>query len=123
MVILCFRLMLGFMLTTAFISMWITNTATTAMMTPIMEAVLKELDKEYMSDAVEEENEEEVNGNAGDVEATFKDGIKDLNKSELEEKKNALNTEEVELKELGLHADRTSWSGSTKQLVEMCVNE
>ena len=35
------------MMTTAFISMWITNTATTAMMTPIMEAVLKQLDKQY----------------------------------------------------------------------------
>lgn len=41
------RLMLGFMVTTAFISMWITNTATTAMMTPIMEAVLKQLDKQF----------------------------------------------------------------------------
>ncbi|XP_065054257.1 Na(+)/citrate cotransporter-like [Rhopilema esculentum] len=40
------RLMLGFMIVTAFISMWITNTATTAMMTPIMEAVLKKLDEE-----------------------------------------------------------------------------
>ncbi len=38
---------MGFMLVTAFVSMWITNTATTAMMTPIMEAVLKQLDKEY----------------------------------------------------------------------------
>ena len=38
--------MLGFMIVTAFISMWITNTATTAMMTPIMEAVLKQLDEE-----------------------------------------------------------------------------
>ena len=38
---------IGFMMTTAFISMWITNTATTAMMTPIMEAVLKQLDKQY----------------------------------------------------------------------------
>ena len=35
------------MVTTAFISMWITNTATTAMMTPIMEAVLKQLDKHF----------------------------------------------------------------------------
>ena len=40
-------LYVGFMITTAFISMWITNTATTAMMTPIMEAVLKQLDKQY----------------------------------------------------------------------------
>ena len=50
------RLMLGFMVVTAFVSMWITNTATTAMMTPIMEAVLKQLGKENrpMEDGDEE---------------------------------------------------------------------
>lgn len=42
---------------TAFISMWITNTATTAMMTPIMEAVLKQLDKHY--EDINDENESE----------------------------------------------------------------
>ena len=35
-----YRLMLGVMLTTMFLSMWISNTATTAMMTPIVDAVL-----------------------------------------------------------------------------------
>uniref|UniRef100_H2Z9I3 Citrate transporter-like domain-containing protein n=1 Tax=Ciona savignyi TaxID=51511 RepID=H2Z9I3_CIOSA len=34
-------LMLGFMLTTYFLSMWISNTATTAMMLPIVEAILE----------------------------------------------------------------------------------
>lgn len=53
------RLMLGFMMVTAFISMWITNTATTAMMTPIMEAVLKQLDKQHLNDAIEEESPDE----------------------------------------------------------------
>ena len=53
------------MVTTAFISMWITNTATTAMMTPIMEAVLKQLDKHFEKEkpagAVEENaNETDV---------------------------------------------------------------
>ncbi|XP_021378263.1 solute carrier family 13 member 2-like isoform X5 [Mizuhopecten yessoensis] len=36
-------LMLGFMLTTSFLSMWISNTATTSMMIPIAHAVLSEL--------------------------------------------------------------------------------
>jgi sodium-dependent dicarboxylate transporter 2/3/5 len=36
-------LLLGFMLTTMILSMWISNTATTAMMAPIVKAVLDEL--------------------------------------------------------------------------------
>ena len=38
------RITLGFMLPTWFLSMWITNTATTAMVMPIAEAVLRELE-------------------------------------------------------------------------------
>uniref|UniRef100_A0A8C6W3X4 Solute carrier family 13 (sodium-dependent citrate transporter), member 5 n=1 Tax=Nannospalax galili TaxID=1026970 RepID=A0A8C6W3X4_NANGA len=37
------RLMLGFMCVTAFLSMWISNTATTAMMVPIVEAMLQQM--------------------------------------------------------------------------------
>ena len=39
--------LLGFMLPTAFLSMWISNTASTAMMIPILEAVLVELGTEH----------------------------------------------------------------------------
>ncbi|CAG2116858.1 unnamed protein product [Medioppia subpectinata] len=38
------RIMFGIMMVTMFLSMWISNTATTAMMVPIVEAMLKELD-------------------------------------------------------------------------------
>ena len=41
-----FRLLLGFMGTTAFLSMWISNTATAAMMLPIAHAVLEEIREE-----------------------------------------------------------------------------
>jgi len=37
------RIMIGFMIPTAFLSMWISNAATAAMMLPIMEAVLEQL--------------------------------------------------------------------------------
>ena len=40
------RLMLGLMLPTMFLSMWISNTATTAMMVPIVDAVLIELEND-----------------------------------------------------------------------------
>ena len=38
------QLLLGFMSATAFLSMWMSNTATTAMMMPIVEAVLQQLE-------------------------------------------------------------------------------
>lgn len=54
--LLC-RLMFGFMVTTAFLSMWMSNTATAAMMLPIAIAVLDELIKHHLSLAATKEHE------------------------------------------------------------------
>ncbi|XP_078363499.1 solute carrier family 13 member 2-like [Oculina patagonica] len=51
------RLLLGVMLTTSFLSMWISNTATTAMMVPIVEAVLGEIKNDNISNQLEKNNE------------------------------------------------------------------
>lgn len=42
-VTLSHRLLMGFMIVSSFLSMWISNTATTAMMLPIANAVLEQL--------------------------------------------------------------------------------
>ncbi len=39
-------LMLGFMVTTTFLSMWISNIGTTAMVVPILEAILEKIEKD-----------------------------------------------------------------------------
>ncbi|XP_068207725.1 Na(+)/citrate cotransporter-like [Palaemon carinicauda] len=51
------RLMAGFMLVTTFLSMWISNTATTAMMVPIVNAILDEL---YPNDSRKKRDEMEI---------------------------------------------------------------
>ena len=50
--------MLGVMLTTSFLSMWISNTATTAMMVPIVEAVLGEIKNENIKNQFGRKNNE-----------------------------------------------------------------
>ncbi|XP_046440691.1 solute carrier family 13 member 5-like isoform X4 [Daphnia pulex] len=58
------RLMLGFMFTTMFLSMWISNTATTAMMVPIVEAVVEELFKNNDDEEMERDVHMVPNGSS-----------------------------------------------------------
>ena len=61
--------MLGTMLTTMFLSMWLSNTATTAMMVPIVGAVLQELER----DEVSSEDESEAGGSEDEKSSTDSD--------------------------------------------------
>uniref|UniRef100_A0A8D3B779 Solute carrier family 13 member 2 n=1 Tax=Scophthalmus maximus TaxID=52904 RepID=A0A8D3B779_SCOMX len=80
-------LMIGFMSTTAFLSMWISNTASTAMMLPIANAVLQQLCE---TEANAEERESSAND--GQENQAFEMGdYKESNGKELKPKDNNIN--------------------------------
>jgi di/tricarboxylate transporter len=62
-----YRLMLGFMLPTWFLSMWISNTATTGMMLPISEAVLESLNETEENNNAEEDTTNTDEKHAGTI--------------------------------------------------------
>merc|ERR1712180_397491 len=97
------RLMLGFMMVTAFISMWITNTATTAMMCPIMEAVLKQLDMQFMRDGLDEIEAEE---NEEDHESQYK-----VNNAAFDSKEGDVEIQKMEVKKSDTCTDLMSAAG------------
>lgn len=71
-------LMLGFMLPTGILSMWISNTATTAMMLPISEAVLQSLQETHQKKELEKkklQEESEMQTVTDDVRASNRESI------------------------------------------------
>ena len=101
------RLMLGFMFTTMFISMWISNTATTAMMLPIVDAVVKAInEKDQKSELKETDSRAKMIETEQNEKASFDCGDKtddeDEEPAEDNETKALINTEsfESELKTL-----------------------
>uniref|UniRef100_A0A8C9SP47 Solute carrier family 13 member 4 n=1 Tax=Scleropages formosus TaxID=113540 RepID=A0A8C9SP47_SCLFO len=81
-------LVLGFMCCTVFLSMWLSNTSTTAMVMPIAEAVLQQLISTGVADAQEDydniESPEEDSGSVTDKNIIFADKEENLDKNQLE---------------------------------------
>lgn len=102
-------LMLGFMLTTAFLSMWISNTATTAMMVPIVEAVLSEIKDESIKNRLEKDNNE--NSLADELDEVVPHNgsfeLGDISEDEEKEEKQTVTVQEPEITEGSSAADTT----------------
>ncbi|XP_077422080.1 solute carrier family 13 member 2-like [Vanacampus margaritifer] len=83
-------LMIGFMGTTAFLSMWISNTASTAMMLPIANAVLQQLND---SEANAEERAKELHAARVGVENQGFEMTEPHERKEVKQKDNSINME------------------------------
>ena len=109
-------LMFGFMATTAFLSMWLSNTATTAMMIPIAQAVLSELDAHRKNQRTSKDSDEDYcrlpTGavvTSGGVTLGVQDTNMDLSTTTLDTNVSVVNGHTLEE---GLHANQPGVQGT-----------